>query len=301
MAETSSDLIVIGAGITGLNAAKRAATLGLSVLGLEAALFGGLVANVNELDGVDAPVSGYRMASRLRVELSRLGVANRNETVRSLDRRGDMIEVRTDDALHEARAVVIASGAALKRLGIPGEERLTGKGVSHCVDCDAPLHKGGAISIVGGGDSALQSAIVAARHCERVHLLHRRDAFSAKAHLAQRALALSNIVVHYGAVAEEVLGDEAVTGLRMRDSGGARDIACTGVFAYVGLAPNVGFAPDSIARDDHGALRTDASLRTSMPGVFAAGAARSGYAGMLVDAMHDGQAAADNAREFAAV
>jgi thioredoxin reductase (NADPH) len=146
----------------------------------------------------------------------------------------------------------------------------------------------------------LQSAIVAARHCERVHLVHRRDAFRAKAHLVERALALANVVVHYAAVAEEVLGEEMVTGLRIRNAAGIADIACTGVFAYVGLTPSVGFAPASIARDEQGALRTDASFRTSLPGVFAAGAARAGYAGMLMDAMREGQAAADQVRELVA-
>jgi thioredoxin reductase (NADPH) len=304
MADTTSDIIIIGAGITGLNAAKQAATQGLTVTGIEGALFGGLVANVNELDGLDmpSPLSGYRMASRLRVELTRLGVANISETAQAIARRGDLLEVTTDKGSHEARAVIIASGASLRRLDIPGEEPLTNKGVSHCVDCDAPLHKGRDVAIVGGGDSALQSALVAARHCERVHLVHRRDRFRAKAHLVERIAGLSNVIVHFNTVAEAVLGDDLVTGIRLRDLGNERteDIACTGVFAYVGLVPNVAFAPASIARDGNGALVTDASLGTAMPGVLAAGAARAGYAGMLTDAAREGQAAADHARELIA-
>jgi thioredoxin reductase (NADPH) len=302
MPATTSDILVIGAGIAGLNAACHAASQGLAVTGLEAAMFGGLVANVNELDGVDAPtpLSGYRMASRLRIELTRRGVASLSETVLAINPRGSLLEVVTDAGTHEARAVIIASGASLRKLGIPGEERLAGKGVSHCVDCDAPLHKGGTVAIVGGGDAALQGAIVAARHCERVYLVHRRERVRAKQHLVDRVASLPNVDMHFNRIATAVAGEEFVTGLRVRDvgGGGEQEIACTGVFAYVGLSPNAAFVPPSISRDASGALITDGSFLTSMPGVLAVGAVRSGYAGMLTDAAREGRAAADHAREL---
>ncbi len=296
MSDTKFDVIVIGAGVTGLTAAKLAAQSGLAVANIEALLFGGLVININELDG-EPHGSGTDLASNLMMEVSDLGVASLSETVTALERDGDVLSVVTDAGRHRARAVIVASGARLKRLGIPGEAEFENRGVSQCADCDGPMFKGEDVVVVGGGDSALQEALVLANFCRRVHLVHRGTQFRARRHLVDAIAAHNNIQPVWNAVAEEVLGAQMVTKVRVRSvgNGATTEIPCTGFFAYVGLAPNCEFAPPEIKRDANGCLTVDSSLHTAMDGVFAAGAVRAGYGGMLTDAMADAQTAAASA------
>ena len=293
MSDSNFDVIVIGAGITGLIAAKHAAQQGLATASIEALLFGGLVVNVNELDG-EPHGSGTDLASNLMMEISELGVANLSETVTKIAHDGDFLSIATDAGKHCAHAVVIASGAKLKRLGIPGEAGFEHRGVSQCADCDGPLYKGEDVVVVGGGDSALQEALVLANYCKRVHLVHRGARFRARQHLIDAVARRDNIHPMWKTVAEEVLGAQMVNKVRVRNVTDSKttEIPCSGFFAYVGLEPNYGFAPAEIARDEHGVLVTDASLQTAMTGVYAAGVVRSGYGGLLTHAIAEAQTAA---------
>ena len=293
MSGTSYDVIVIGAGITGLTAAKHAAQSGLSTASIEALMFGGLVLNINELEG-ETQGSGTDLASNLMMEISDLGVANLSETVTALGREGSHLTVTTDAGTHRARAVIVASGARLKRLGIPGETEFEYKGVSQCADCDGPMFKDEEVVVVGGGDSALQEALVLAQFCKRVHLVHRGTQFRAQRHLVDAVAARDNIVPVWNSVAEAVLGGTMVEKVRVRNVAGsaASDIACAGFFAYIGLAPACEFVPAELARDASGCLVTNAALQTGLPGVYAAGAVRAGYGGLLTHAVAEGAAAA---------
>lgn len=293
MPDSKFDVIVIGAGITGLTAAKYAAQSGLATANIEALLFGGLVININELDG-EPHGSGTELASNLMMEVSDLGAANIAETVTALAREGDLLSVATDAGQHRARAVIIASGAQLRRLGIPGEAEFEHRGVSQCADCDGPMYKDEDVVVVGGGDSALQEALVLANFCKRVHLVHRGTQFRARRHLADAVAARDNIHPLWNTVAEEILGAEMVTRVRVRNvlDGVTTEIPCTGLFAYIGLEPRCEFAPPEIQRDANGGLMTDASLQTAMRGVYAAGAVRVGYGGLLTHAIAEGDAAA---------
>jgi len=295
MPDSNYDVIVIGAGIAGLTAAKQAVQSGLRTASIEALMFGGLVVNINELDG-EMSGSGTDLASNLMMEISDLGVENLSETVIGIARAGSQLTVTTDAGTHHARAVIVASGAKLKRLGIPGEAEFEYKGVSQCADCDGPMYKNEEVVVVGGGDSALQEALVLAEYCKRVHLVHRGAKFRARQNLVDAVAKHTNIVPVWNSVAEEILGGTMVEKVRVRNVGtnAASDIACTGFFAYVGLQPACEFVPADVARDANGCLVTNAALQTALAGVYAAGAVRAGYGGLLTHAIADGTTAAQS-------
>ena len=299
------DVIVIGAGVAGLTAAKLAAQQGYSTMSIESVVFGGLVLNINELDGghEGSPEgsprgSGAEYASNLLMEISDLGVESLAETVTGLSRAGDAIHVETDQGTHSARAVIIASGAHLKKLGVPGEAEFQDRGVAHCADCDGPMYQDQTAVVVGGGDSALQEALVLAQYAREVQLLHRGTAFRAKKSLADAVAAKTNIVVKWNTVVEEIKGSQMVESVRAKNTadGNTEDIACSGIFSYVGLAPNSDFAPAEIKGSD-GLINIDAAMQTGMPGVLAIGAVRSGHGGLLTHAIADAEAAAKTLKQ----
>jgi thioredoxin reductase (NADPH) len=288
MSHTSShDIVVIGAGVAGLSAAREALRAGRSAAYLEAQMFGGLILNVNEMDGA-IEGSGAEFASNLMGDVADLGGDNLEGVALGIERDGEAFIVASDAGRHRARAVIVASGAALKKLGVPGEGELEHKGVSHCADCDGPMFQGQDVVVVGGGDSALQSALVLAKFCARVHLVHRRDAFRAKPEFVERVRAAPNIQVHWNSEVSDVLGTDGVEGARVN----GETIPCSGFFALIGLEPASSFLPSEVPRDERGALVTGIGYETAIPGLFAAGAVRSGCGGMIEDAIAEGEAAA---------
>jgi len=289
------DILVIGTGAAGLAAARKALRDGLSVATLEAVFSGGLVTNINHLDG-EVQGSGSDLAADMSAEIADLGAEAITGTALSVVRGGDAVEVQSDAGTHLARAVVVASGATLRRLGVPGEADYEGRGVSQCANCDGPFFTGQEVMVVGGGDAALQEALVLTGYAKRVHLVHRGASFRAKRHFTDQVVAHGQITIHWETRVEAVLGDEAVKAVRVRRAqGGEGVIPCAGFFAYVGLEPACAFVPDLVARDAGGRLLTNAGLRTAMAGVYAAGAVRSGYGGLLVQALAEGEAAAKSA------
>jgi thioredoxin reductase (NADPH) len=292
----SYDVIVIGEGVSGLACAGHARRAGLSVATFESNLFGGLVLNVNELDSYPGSESGTLLASELMQANSDAGIASIQEEVTAVSSAGGGFEIAAG-GVYGARQVVIASGARLKKLGVPGEREFEGRGVSSCADCDAPMFQNEEVVVVGGGDSALQEALVLAKFCSRVHIVHRGDRLRAQKHLAERAGADPKISFMWKTTVEAVLGAKMVEKVRVKRNGNTEEIAAAGVFAYVGLEPNAACAPSGSRRDGHGHLVTNDALETSTPGVWAIGAVRTGYSGLLRDAVSEAQRVAEAVRD----
>lgn len=296
MSRETYDVIVIGEGVSGLTAANALARSGLKTASLEAQLFGGLVLNVNELDPApeERAVSGAEFAAEMMQANNELGVASIQEAATGLRDEGALHQVLTAGAAYRARQVIVASGARLKKLGVAGEAEFEGRGVSQCADCDGPLYQNEEVVVVGGGDSALQEALALAKYCRKVHVVHRGERFRAQQHFAEQVGAHPGISIMWNATVEAIQGGSVVEGVHIRHAadGRVKELACAGVFAYIGLAPNTEFLPPAVTRDASGFVITQDALETAVPGVWAVGAVRSGYQGLLTDAMDEARRAA---------
>jgi thioredoxin reductase (NADPH) len=292
MAERPVDLLVIGAGVAGLAAAALAAKCGLTTICAEEQMFGGLVLNIGELDPVPAarPAQGAELAAGLMEEAAAAGVAYSAEAVRRLNPEGSMFRAETagDDVV--ARAVVIASGARPRPLDVPGEQEFEHRGVAHCADCDAPFYAGRDVVVVGGGDSALQEALVLSRQCKTVFIVHRDSPLKARPDFVDAVARRRNIQIVPLAMVREIRGTSNVESVFVRDVGGIdREIPCAAVFPFIGLQPNTSFLPAGLRCDDRGFLLTNDRLEASLKGAYAIGAVRSGFGGSLDDAFADGE------------
>lgn len=291
------DVIVIGQGYAGLTAARLASERGLRTANFEAQLFGGLIINLNELDPVPegAEHSGAELASNLAMSNMDKGVETISESVTGIARaaHGTWI-VTTDSGSHAARHVVIASGARLRKLGIPGEAEYFGQGVSECADCDGPMFDGMETVVVGGGDSAFQEALALSQYASKVTVIMRGDGPRARAALVEQAAANPRLVqlTKTQLVAIDGIAGKGVESVRIRTQGKAEEtLPASGVFIFVGLVPNSEFLPADLPRDAAGAVVTNADCAAAVPGLWAIGAVRSGYGGLLSDAHLDAQRA----------
>jgi thioredoxin reductase (NADPH) len=291
------DLVVAGSGIAGLSAALTGARLGLRTMCLTGDVLGGQLLSINHIDGYPGfpeGVAGYDLCPMTQEQAVAAGAEIASTSLDGLTAQDGRWRLATGEGDLIARGLVLATGAALKELGVPGEEKFKGKGVSHCASCDAPLLRGKQVVVIGGGDSACQEALTLAEAAAKVTIVHRGEELSAQAAYRDGVMQQPNIAIRFRHVAEEVLGDSGLTGLRVRDtaSGQTGEIEAAGLFVYIGLAPGTAYLNGAVTLAADGRIPTDPAMRTALTGVTAAGAVRAGWAGRASASAGDGAAAA---------
>jgi thioredoxin reductase (NADPH) len=299
---TQFDVIVIGGGLAGLTAGLTAARLGRSTLVLTGDALGGhliTIENVEGYPGYPDGVPGYDLCPIAQEQAAAAGAGLEMAAASAIARDGQAWVIEGGGA-RRARAVIVATGTSLQSLGVPGEAKLRGKGVSQCASCDAPLLRKQKVVVAGGGDSALQEALTLAEHADEVAVVHHGDAPIAQASFRARVAANRRIVLRPNTEITEILGDEVVAGVRVRDtrSGAPAEIEAAGVFVFVGLRPNGALVAELSSLDQSGHIVTDSQLRASRPGLFAAGTVRAGAAGRAAAAAGDGALAAITADAY---
>ncbi len=294
-AEPDFEVIVAGAGIAGLTAALTAARLGRKTLVLAGGLLGGQLLSIETVDGFPGfpdGIPGYDLCPIAQEQAQNAGAEFLQTTIDGLTRDGDVWRVATGEGDLTARAVIIATGAALKHLGVPGEDAFSGKGVSHCATCDGPFVKNKIAAVVGGGDSALQEALTLAQFAAKTIIVNRAPELTGQAAYKVRVAENPTIEVRNDATVTEILGKGSVSAVRVASAGATSDVAVNGVFVYIGLKPEAEFLASVLALDAGGAIPTDGAMRTSLPGICAAGTVRSGSAGRSAASAGDGSVAA---------
>ena len=291
------DAIVIGSGLAGLTAGLFSARHALATLVMESNIPGGHLISIEKIEdfpGFPDGIPGYDLCPNLQRQAADYGAEFQRAEVLRLEAQENFWSVVTEEEPHRAKAVIVSTGSTLKHLGVPGEEKLMGRGVSHCASCDGPLYNGQTVGVVGGGDSALQEALTLTNYAERVLLFHNGENFSAQQTYLQRVLDNSKITPRYQTVIEEVLGDEVVTGVRVRDvnSGQTSQIELAGVFVYVGLQPNTALLRDVVNLSASGHVPTDNWMKTARDGLYAAGDIRQDSAAQAITSAGDGATAA---------
>ena len=266
------DIIVIGGGPAGLTAALYALRAGKSVLVIEKSTFGGQITwspKVENFPGIPS-VSGAELGDKFTAQALDQGAELELDEVTSVELDGDIKRVKTDfGGTFEAKALIIASGARPRTLGIPGEEELMGAGVCFCAVCDGAFYKGREVAVNGGGNSALQDALLLSDTCSKVYLIHRRDTFRGEAKLVEALKARNNVEFVLGSSITALLGQDELCGIRVADAdGNEREIAVDGLFVAIGHAPDNGIFSQLMDLDDGGYADSDESCCTKTPGVF---------------------------------
>lgn len=305
------DIAIIGGGPAGYTAALYSGRAGYTAVVIEKMAPGGQMAitsNVENYPGF-GPVSGFELAEKMMAGAERFGAESMFGEVTAVRLDGEKKRIAVDgadigsddDNVVEARAVVIATGASPRKLGIPGEAEYEGRGVSYCATCDGMFFKGKTVVVAGGGDTAFEDALYLSNICEKVYLVHRRDAFRAAASSVKRAEAKENIEFVLNALVDEIKGEGGkVSALVCTDklTGEKREIPCSAVFTAVGRIPDTSLFEGQVELDQSGYIVADETCRTSVEGVYAAGDVRTKPLRQIVTACADGATAIHFAEEW---
>ncbi|MFC1822791.1 thioredoxin-disulfide reductase [Thermodesulfobacteriota bacterium] len=297
------DLIIIGAGPAGLTAGLYGARARMETLVLERLAPGGQVLNTNWVEnypGFPDGISGFELVERMKNQAEKFGLKIQNDEVQGVELSAEKKIVITQKERLETKTLILAAGATWKKLGIEGEELLAGKGVSYCATCDGPFYRDQEVAVIGGGDTALEEAIFLTRFASKIYLVHRRDKLRAVKLLQERALAEEKIEFIWDSVPVKILGQSGVEGLELKNvkKGKTSQRAIHGIFIFIGTEPNTDWLNDKIDLDANGFILTNDHMETSVPGVFAAGDARSKLFRQIATAVGEGAAASYSVEKY---
>lgn len=270
------NVIIIGSGPAGLTAAIYTARANLKPLVFTGNEIGGQVSITNEVEnypGFPEGLTGPELVEKFQKQAERFGARIEYAEVTEVDFEVQPFRVKTYDNEYQAKAIVLATGASPRKLGVPGEAEFTGRGVSYCATCDGFFFRAKEIAVVGGGDSALEESVFLTKFASRVRIIHRRDELRAGYTLQERAKRNQKIEFVWDTVVTEINGNGAVESVQIKNvkTGEASTLKTDGVFIYIGHYPNSHLFKDKLEMDKHGYLITERNTRTSVPGVFAAG------------------------------
>lgn len=301
--DTEYDLIIVGAGPTGMTSAMFAGRSRLKTLLIERMIPGGQIATTSTVenypgfpDGIEGPDLSEAMLSHAK----KWGATTTFTEVTGVRSEGDYRVVETSDGELRAKALIITSGADHRRLGVPGEMEYMGKGVSNCAVCDGAFFADSPVAVIGGGDGAIDEGLYLTRYASKVTVVHRRDELRASKILAERALANPVMDFKWNSVVDSIDGEGVVNGITLRnlETGEQSKLDVEGVFIYIGLVPNTDYLKGVLNLDPGGHILVNAKMETNVQGIFAAGDIRQKAARQLVSAAGDGATAALSAREY---
>lgn len=299
-----NDLLIIGGGTAGLTAAIYAVRAGIAAMILESTAWGGQIAQTAEVENYPSipHITGWELANALHMQAEALGAEIRLAAVNRLTAEAGAFTLETSGGTLQARSVILANGVAHKKLGCPGEEAFSGRGVSWCATCDGAFFQGKDVAVIGGGNSALEEALHLAQLCRSVTIVNRSEQLRAHQALQKRAAQRENIRILAPWLTEAIIGDTQVRALRLlhRHSGSTQTLPVDGVFIAIGMEPRNAFCNGLIATDEQGYFAAGEDCRTNLPGAFVAGDCRAKPLRQLVTAAADGAVAATAAAEFLA-
>lgn len=294
--ERDYEIIIVGGGPAGLTAGMYAARARRKTILLEKQGYGGQMAltwEVENYPGVEK-ISGFELGQRMEKQAREFGLEMAMAEITKIVPGDGVHRLETSEGQYTCRSLIIATGARHNRLGIPGEAELTGRGVSYCATCDGAFFRDVPVAVVGGGNTALEEAQFLTRFASKVYVVHRRDEFRAVKYVQEKTLAEEKIVPVMDSVAEEVVGTDKVTGLRVKNvkSGELTTLEVEGAFIFVGVSPNSEFLKGLLPMDERGFLQTDENLATPVPGIFAAGDVKDKTLRQIATAVGEGALAA---------
>ena len=299
------DMIIIGGGPGGYTAALYAARAGLATLVLEKLSAGGQMALSNQIDnypGFEEGIDGFTLGEKMQLGAERFGAKTELAEVLSLDLSGSIKRIETSEGTFLGKTVVIATGANPRKLNLPGEEALIGRGVHYCAACDGMFYKGKTVVIVGGGNTAAADAMQLSRLCKKVILVHRRDTLRATKIYHEPLMKAENVEFRWNSTVSELLCDGALSGVKLKNvnTGEETAISCDGVFVSIGRAPASELVKGQLTLDEAGYIIAGESTETNVPGVFAVGDVRTKALRQVVTAVADGAVAAHHAEVYLA-
>ena len=299
------DLVILGGGPGGYTAALYGARAGLKVAVIERLSAGGQMALTHQIDnypGFPEGIDGYSLAEKMQSQAHRFGAETIYGEVKKADLLSDPKKLETDRDVIFSKAVILATGANPRPLGLPEEKGLVNRGVAYCAACDGMFYRGKTVVVVGGGDTAAADTLLLSRICKEVHLVHRRDSLRATKIYHEPIQKAENVVLHWNTTVEKILHEKKVTGLVLKNTktGEEETIACEGVFVSVGRIPNTELFASQLKLDNGGYVVAGEDTCTGIPGVYAVGDVRTKALRQVVTAVSDGAVAAHQAEEYLA-